>query len=111
MGTMPPKGTVHRVEQSMNNQGAMVLGAADGRDTVHAVEYATPRIRDRLASLSPGDTVRLRVTRVGLRANVWRVEQTYPGTETGHVAGWRATPDDADADTDADIPVTPPDTV
>ncbi len=98
---MPPEGTVYRVEQPMNDQHAMVLRSVDGRETVHAVEYANPRVRDRLASLSPGDTVRLRVTRVGVRAAAWRVERLYPGT------GTRVTPGDPGDGT----PVSPTDAV
>ena len=79
---MPPEGTVYRVEQAMNDQRAMRLEAVEGGATVHAVQYATPRVRRRLASLSAGDIARLRVTRVGRRANVWCVERTYPGPKT-----------------------------
>ena len=98
---MQPQGTVYRVERPMNDQHAMVLRAEEGPATIHAVEYADPRVRDRLASLSAGDTARLRVTRVGHRANVWRVERTYPGTGTGSARG-----DAGDGNT-----VSPPDAV
>ena len=84
----------------MNDQHAMVLRGEEGGETVHAVEYATPRVRDRLASLSAGDTARLRVTRVGHRAAVWRVDRTYPGTDAG-TAG----------DAEDGVPMSPPDAV
>ena len=111
---MPPKGTVYRVEQAMNDQHAMVLEAVDGGATVHAVEYATARIRDRLAALSPGDTARLGVTRVGHRADVWRVDRTYPGVASGRRTHAEAARRTARDDTDragAKIRVSPPDAV
>ena len=105
---MSVEGTVYRVEQSMNDQRAMRLEAVDGRETIHAVEYATPRVRDRLAALSAGDTARLRVSRVGRRANVWRVDKTYPGTPTERERGTeterRTSPDNGDR-------ILPPDAV
>ena len=119
---MPSEGSVYRVEQAMNDQRAMVLEAVDGGATVHAVQYATPSVRDRLAALSAGDTARLRVTRVGCRADVWRVDRTYPGvstdwgaetvtaTESGTGRGTerRRIADDAD---DSRVHVPPPDAV
>ena len=104
-------GTVYRVEQPMNDQRAMVLEAVDGPTTVHAVQYATPRVRNRLAALSAGDTVRLRVTRVGRRANVWRVDRTYPGVASGPGADAEAKRGMPPSDADGAARASPPDAV
>ena len=108
---MSPEGTVYRVERAMNDQRAMVLEAVDGRATVHAVQYATPRIRDRLAELSAGDTARLRVTRVGRRADVWRVDRTYPGVASGRRTDLEGERGASPSDAAGGVRASPPDAV
>ena len=103
---MTRRGCVYRVVRPMNDQHAMMFERVDdadvtgvragaGADTVHAVDYANPEDRERLAVLSTGETVRLEATRVGLRANVWRVDQLFPGTGGDAVRQRRARPPDA----------------
>lgn len=70
-GRNPPTRVV--VRRSMNDHGSMIVEVCDTNETRHVCEYATPEVRRRLEALSPGTTLRLRMSRVGIRSNVWRV--------------------------------------
>lgn len=72
--TMPAQDSLARVvvQRPMNDHGTMTVELCDANETRHICEYATPELRRRLAALSTGAKVLLRMSRVGVRANVWR---------------------------------------
>ncbi len=63
----------------MNDHGALTVRARETHATYHVVEFADPRLRERLAGLGAGNAIQLSLTRAGARANVWRAEGVYPG--------------------------------
>jgi len=60
------------VRRSMNDHGTMTVERCDTNQTRHICAYATPDLRRRLASLPAGTELRLAMSRIGVRANVWR---------------------------------------
>jgi hypothetical protein len=56
----------------MNDHGTMTVELCDTNETRHVCEYATPELGRRLASLPSGAELRLAMSRIGVRANVWR---------------------------------------
>jgi hypothetical protein len=74
-------GDTYRIEAEMNKHGAIVLRDRDRGATYHVVDYASG-VRDRVADLPAGSTVRLDLSRVGSRSNVWRANRILPGTTT-----------------------------
>jgi hypothetical protein len=64
----------------MNSHGALTVEATDGHTTYHIVDYADTETRERLASLTEGAQVRMVVSRVGVRANVWTAEKVVTGS-------------------------------
>lgn len=73
---------VYTVLDPMNEHGAVTV-RDETNATYHAVDYAAPELRDRLADLSKGSTVRLELVRAGGRANVWKVTRVLPGNSRG----------------------------
>ncbi|MFB6090400.1 MAG: hypothetical protein ABEJ97_05010 [Halobellus sp.] len=56
----------------MNDYGAMTVEVCETNETRHVCEYATPELKRQLASLPTGATRSLTMSRIGVRANVWR---------------------------------------
>lgn len=79
--TSESSGDMYKVDAEMNAHGAMVVRDTDRGATYHVVDYAAG-VRDRIEDLSTGSTVRLDLSRVGGRSNVWRAERLLPGTTT-----------------------------
>lgn len=61
------------VGRPMNSHGALTLAATDGSRTFHVVDYETADIRETLARLSEGETVRVGLARISCRGDAWRV--------------------------------------
>lgn len=70
-----------RVEQPMNNHGALRLSATSGRRTFQVVDYATEEIRLALGGAVSGTTVRVRLVPLNSRGNAWRVTAVAPGNK------------------------------
>jgi hypothetical protein len=78
-GTEPEWIESYTVAGEMNDHGALTVRARETHATYHLVDYADERLRDQLARLPVGSTVRLHLTRAGGRSNVWCVERALPG--------------------------------
>ncbi|WP_199723059.1 hypothetical protein [Halobellus sp. Atlit-38R] len=62
------------VVSAMNPHDALTVRSATTHATYQLVEYTDESTRDALAPLRPGESVRLSLSRVGRRGNVWRVD-------------------------------------
>jgi hypothetical protein len=73
------------VRRPMNDHGTMTVELCGANETRHVCEYATPDLRRRLAVLPAGTEVLLSMSRIGVRANVWRAVAAVetPAAETG----------------------------
>jgi len=60
------------VRRPMNDHRTMTIKLCATNETRHLCEYATPEIRRRLAALPPEAELLLSMSRIGVRANVWR---------------------------------------
>ena len=73
------------IESSMTH-GALTLPETDGSKTFHVVDYASAAIRETLAELENGATVRVGLTQVGSRGETWKVvavKDESPSSSTG----------------------------
>ena len=72
------------VRRPMNDHGTMTVELCGANEFRHVCEYATPPLRRRLAVLPVGGEVLLSMSRIGVRANVWRVVAAVetPAAET-----------------------------
>ena len=73
------------IEREMNAHGAVTVRSTATKATFHLVEYADESTRESLSSLASGESVRIRLSRVGARGNVWRAEGTTPRVEASAV--------------------------
>ena len=73
MGVHTVQLTTCTVGQPMNSHGGLTLSATDGSRTFQVVDYASADIRERLASLTQGTTVRVGLTRISSRGDAWQV--------------------------------------
>ena len=62
------------VVTAMNPHDALTVRSTTTHATYQLVEYTDESTRDALASLQPGESVRLSLSRIGRRGNVWRVD-------------------------------------
>jgi hypothetical protein len=71
---MPAKDSPVRVvvRRPMNDHGTLTVELGATNETRHVCAYATPELRRRLASLQAGTELLLSMSRIGVRANVWR---------------------------------------
>ncbi|WP_246403807.1 hypothetical protein [Halobellus ruber] len=71
---MPAKDSPVRVvvRRRMNDHGTLTVEVGATNETRHVCAYATPELRRRLASLQAGTELPLSMSRIGVRANVWR---------------------------------------
>jgi len=60
------------VRRPMNDHGTLTVELDATNETRHVCAYATTALRRRLASLSAGTELLLAMSRIGIRANVWR---------------------------------------
>jgi hypothetical protein len=91
---------VASVLRPMNDHGTVTVEITDRHSTRHVVEYETPAVERTLSAMPKGATLRLVMTPIESRANVWRVaaptgryegggsasERGTPASETGHSA-------------------------
>lgn len=73
--------TAVTIRRAMNDHGTVTVEVAETNETRHLVDYASDRLRSRLASLPTGTTIPVEMTRVGDRSNAWRVSG-LPGVPT-----------------------------
>ena len=66
------------VVSEMNPHDALTVRSTTTHATYQLVEYTDESTRDALASLQTGESVRLSLSRVGRRGNVWRVDGAPP---------------------------------
>lgn len=57
----------------MNDHGTMTVELCETNETRHVCAYASPELERRLAPLPAGTELRVSMSRIGVRANVWRV--------------------------------------
>lgn len=58
----------------MNGHDAVTVRSTAMHATYHLVDFADDATREALSSLSVGESVRLDLSRVGRRGNVWRAD-------------------------------------
>ncbi|MFA1612306.1 hypothetical protein [Halobellus rubicundus] len=80
------------IVSEMNGHDAVTVRSTGTNATYHLVDYADDATREALASLTSGESVRLDLSRVGRRGNVWRADAVTPrlsadGTEAESAAG------------------------
>ena len=75
------------VVQPMNHHGAATVQRTDDGATYHVVDYRNTDVRDRLADVARGASVRLDLRRAGARANVWEATRVLPGTDPAAATG------------------------
>lgn len=80
------------IVSEMNRHGAVTVRSTATHATYHLVDFADDSTREALSSLSTGESVRLDLSRVGRRGNVWRADgataRTHANTaESGSAAG------------------------
>ena len=83
----------HVVRRPMNDHDTMTLEVCETNETRHVCEYATPELKRQLEAVPADTTIPLAMSRVGIRANVWRAVAIDPSRS---VAG---TPSDGDTRT------------
>ena len=66
------------VVSEMNRHGALTVRSSGTHATFHLVDFADDATREKLASLVAGESVRLDLSRVGRRGNVWRADAVTP---------------------------------
>jgi hypothetical protein len=64
----------------MNRHSALTVRSTTTHATYQLVDYADESTREALAARSEGESVRLRLSRVGRRGNVWRADRTAAST-------------------------------
>lgn len=62
------------VVSEMNSHDAVTVRSTTTHATYHLVDFADDATREALSSLSVGESVRLDLSRVGRRGNVWRAD-------------------------------------
>ncbi|QCC46886.1 hypothetical protein [Halobellus limi] len=62
------------VVAEMNSHDAVTVRSTATHATYHLVDFADDATREALSSLSVGESVRLDLSRVGRRGNVWRAD-------------------------------------
>ncbi|WP_311172517.1 hypothetical protein [Halobellus ordinarius] len=70
----PESPGLYTIEKEMNAHGAVTVRSTATNATYHLVEYADESTRESLSSLASGESVRIHLSRVGARGNVWRAE-------------------------------------
>lgn len=73
---------VATVVRPMNDHRTMTVEVADRHSTRHIVEYDTDRVEQTLAALPQGSQLRVTMTPIEGRANVW-----HAGAPAGRSAG------------------------
>jgi len=73
----------YTVISEQNDHNCATVRAHPRNETYHIVEYADDDARQRVADLPPGSVVRMELSRVGRRSNVWRAESV----RTAHTDG------------------------
>ena len=63
---------MYRVQKAMNRQGVLVLTAPSAARVFRVVAYEDESVRARLAALTAGRTVAVRLHRVSVRSSVYR---------------------------------------
>jgi hypothetical protein len=61
------------VGRPMNSHGALTLSPSDSSRTFQVVDYASADIRETLARLDRGETVRVGLARISSRGDAWEV--------------------------------------
>ncbi|MFC4359396.1 hypothetical protein ACFO0N_15745 [Halobium salinum] len=74
---------VAKVVRPMNDHRSMTVEVADQHSTRHIVEYDTDRVERTLAALPQGSALRVLMTPIEGRANVWRVGAPEPRRASG----------------------------
>jgi hypothetical protein len=73
MGVHTVQLTTCTVGRPMNSHGALTLSQTDSSRTFQVVDYASADIRETLADLKRGETVRVGLSRISSRGDAWEV--------------------------------------
>lgn len=71
------------IVSEMNSHDAVTVRSTATHATYHLVDFADETTREALSSLSAGESVRLDLSRVGCRGNVWRADGAMADGRSG----------------------------